>query len=97
MFQIILISLSTGSGSMFIYYLGLKKIKAIIATIMELFYPLSAVVFDYLINGNVLSTVQIVSALVMLYAIFNLNVDNARAIARVRVKIRNARKNRKLR
>ncbi len=89
---IILIALTTGSGSMMLYYYGLKRVKAIIATIMELFFPISAVFFDYIINDNLLSEVQIISAAIMIFAIINLNTDNARAIAKLRFKIRNKRK-----
>ena len=86
-----IITLTTGSGSMMLYYYGLKRVKAIIATIMELFFPISAVFFDYVINGNVLSEIQIISAIVMIFAIVNLNTDNVRAIAKLRIKIRNKR------
>ena len=88
---IAIISLTTGSGSMMLYYYGLKRVKAIIATIMELFYPISAVLFDYLINGNVLSEIQIISAAVMIFAIVNLNTDNIRAISKLKVKFKNRR------
>jgi len=83
-----IISVTTGSGAIFLYYYGLKKVKAIIATIMELFFPMSAVVFDYFINGHILSPVQWVSAAVMIFAIINLNADNAKAIARIAQKIK---------
>ena len=75
-----IISLTTGSGAIFLYYYGLKKVKAIIATIMELFFPISAVLFDYFINGHVLSAIQWISAAVMIFAIINLNADNTKAI-----------------
>ena len=88
---IAIISLTTGSGSILLYYYGLKRVKAIIATIMELFYPISAVVFDYVINGNVLSEIQIISAMVMIFAIVNLNTDNVRAISKLKLRIKNRR------
>lgn len=86
-----IISLTTGSGSMLLYYYGLKRVKAIIATIMELFFPISAVFFDYIINGNVLSEIQIISAAIMIFAIVNLNTDNIRAIAKLKIKIKQRR------
>ena len=88
------ISLTTGSGSMMLYYYGLKRVKAIIATIMELFFPISAVFFDYVINGNILSNIQIVSAVVMIFAIINLNTDNVRAITKLKIRIKNVRNSR---
>ncbi|MCK5782260.1 MAG: DMT family transporter [Flavobacteriales bacterium] len=89
---IVLISLTTGSGSMMLYYFGLKHVKAIIATIMEQFFPISAVFFDYFINGNILSPVQVTSAVVMIFAIINLNTDNARALSKLKIKIRNKKR-----
>ncbi|MDA3943528.1 MAG: DMT family transporter [Bacteroidetes bacterium] len=72
---IIIIGLTTGSGAIFLYYYGLRKVKAIMATISELMFPLSAVIFDYLINGSVLSLVQWIAAALMLFSIFRLNAE----------------------
>ena len=83
-----IISATTGSGAIFLYYYGLKKVKAIIATIMELFFPMSAVLFDYFINGHILSPVQWLSAAVMIFAIINLNADNTKAIAKFAKKLK---------
>ncbi len=69
----IIIGLTTGSGAIFIYYYGLRRVKAIIATISELLFPISAILFDYLINDSILSPVQMVSAAVMVFAIIKLN------------------------
>jgi len=79
-----IIAATTGSGAIFLYYYGLKNVKAIIATIMELFFPMSAILFDYFFNGHILSPVQWVSAAVMIFAIINLNADNTRALKRFR-------------
>lgn len=72
-FFIILIGLTTGSGAILLYYYGLKKVKAMTATISELMFPISAVLFDYLINDSLLSPIQWVAAAVMIYAIVRLN------------------------
>ncbi len=69
----IIIGLTTGSGAIFIYYYGLRRVKAIIATISELLFPISAILFDYLVNGSILSPVQMISAAVMVFAIIKLN------------------------
>lgn len=68
-----IIGVTTGSGAIFLFYFGLRKIKAIVATICELFFPLSAIVLDYLINGNILSPTQWAGAVVLIWAIINLN------------------------
>ncbi len=70
---ILLIGITTGSGAIFLYYYGLRKVKAIVATISELLFPISAVLFDFLINGTRLSVIQWVAAAVMFFAIVRLN------------------------
>jgi len=72
----ILIGLTTGSGAIFLYYYGLNKVRAIIATICELFFPISAILFDYLFNNQKLSYIQWIAAAVMIFAIVNLNISN---------------------
>lgn len=67
---LIVIVFSSGALSMFIYYYGLKRIPASVATIFELVWPLSAVILDYIINDNHLTALQIISALVLLGAFF---------------------------
>lgn len=71
-----IISLTTGSGAMFLYYYGLKQVRAIISTISELFFPISAIVFDYFFNDHILNPLQWLSAFVMIFAIVKLNADN---------------------
>ncbi|HEX7411737.1 MAG TPA: EamA family transporter, partial [Bacteroidales bacterium] len=75
-FIFIIIGLTTGSGAIFLYYYGLRKVRAMVATICELFFPISAILFDYLINHKVLSTVQWFSAGIMLFAIVKLSISN---------------------
>ena len=70
----LIITFTTGSGAIFLYYYGLRKVKAMVATICELCFPLSAVVFDYIFHGRILSPVQWVSAAVMLLAIVRLSL-----------------------
>jgi drug/metabolite transporter (DMT)-like permease len=70
----LVIAFTTGSGAIYLYYYGLVRVKAIVAIICELFFPISTIIFDYMINGSKLSAVQWVSALVMVTAIINLNV-----------------------
>ncbi|MCF8302541.1 MAG: DMT family transporter [Bacteroidales bacterium] len=72
----IIIGLTTGSGAIFLYYYGLKKVKAIVATICELCFPLSAILFDYIFNNTQLTITQWISAAVLIYAIVNLNLPS---------------------
>jgi len=69
----VLIGLTTGSGAIFIYYYGLRRVRAIVATISELLFPVSAIFFDYIVNGSMLSPVQLISAAVMVFAIIKLS------------------------
>lgn len=69
----IIIALTTGSGAIFLYYFGLIRINAMLATMCELFFPISAILFDYFFNGKILSTVQWVAAAIMIFAIIKLN------------------------
>lgn len=70
---IAIICLTTGTGTIFLYYYGLKQVKAIMATISELMFPISAVIFDYIFNGSLFTPVQWLSAAVMVFAIIKLN------------------------
>ena len=69
----IIIGLTTGSGAIFIYYYGLRRVKAIVATISELLFPISAIFFDYVFNDSLLSPIQLISAAIMVFAIIRLN------------------------
>jgi riboflavin kinase/FMN adenylyltransferase len=55
---------------MFIYYFGLKRVTASVSTICELAWPLSAVAFDYFLNGNTLNNIQLVAATAMLVCFY---------------------------
>lgn len=70
---IALIGLTTGSGAIFLYYYGLRHVKASISTFLELMYPITAVALDFLVNKTVYTPVQWVAAGVMLFAIVMLN------------------------
>ncbi|PID93124.1 MAG: EamA family transporter [Bacteroidetes bacterium] len=67
------IGITTGSGAIFLYYYGLRHVKAIVSTICELLFPTSVILFDYLINGNQLDAVQWTSVVVMFFALYMLN------------------------
>ncbi len=74
---ILVIALTTGSGAIFLYYWGLQRVRAMTATICELCLPLSAVLFDYLVNGSRLAPVQIVGAILMLVSITRVSTQNS--------------------
>jgi len=74
----IIISLTTGSATIFLYYYGLKKVSARVSTICELFFPISAVFFDYIINKQSLTAAQWVSAIIMMIAILKISYQRKR-------------------
>lgn len=78
-----IIGLTTGSGAIFLYYYGLRHVKAMISTICELLFPVSVIIFDYLINGNRLDAVQWVSIVAMFVAIYMLNHTRKSSFAKV--------------
>jgi drug/metabolite transporter (DMT)-like permease len=77
---ILVISLTTGSGAIFLYYYGLTRVRASVATICELCLPLSAVLLDYLVNNSVLGRWQWVGAALLVGAILRISIlpDNGK-------------------
>ncbi len=65
-----LIVFTSGAGAIFIYYFGLKRVPASIATLFELFWPLTAIVLDYVFNGNTFSPKQLLGCFVLLLSLF---------------------------
>ena len=74
--SIFIISISTGSIALFIYYYGLKNIPASHATLYELFWPLSAMFIDWFYRSRTLELAQIVGAILLLSSIILLTRDN---------------------
>ena len=66
---LIIIVFTSGAVAMYLYYYGLKKIPASLATLCELAWPVSAIVFDYFFNHNVLSATQIAGAVILIIAV----------------------------
>jgi drug/metabolite transporter (DMT)-like permease len=73
---ILIIGLTTGSGAIFLYYRGLTQVRASVATICELCLPLSAVLFDYLVNQSVLGPWQWIGAAMLIGAIVRITMIN---------------------
>ena len=64
--MLLLIVFSTGTVALFIYYYGLNRLPASHTTLFELFWPLSAVVIDWIIKGEPLSYSQLFGAVILL-------------------------------
>lgn len=76
---VLLIGLTTGTGAIALYYWGLTRVRAVTATICELSLPLSAVVFDYFVNGSRLGPVQWLGGALLIGAITRVTLKGNRA------------------
>ncbi len=68
-FVFLIIAFTTGGAAIFLYYYGLKKLTASVSTICELAFPLTAVVLEYFLRGNLLSPVQWFGVLILFISI----------------------------
>jgi drug/metabolite transporter (DMT)-like permease len=75
--QFLLIAVSTGMVSILIYYHGLKNTQVKVSTIVELIYPLLAVVIDIFLYHSVLAISQYIAAAVLLFSIYQVSQLNA--------------------
>lgn len=73
LFTLLVIALSTGMVALSIYYYGLKRTPARIATLCELAWPLSAVLLDYFYFHKTLSVTQWIGAAVLLFTIYHVS------------------------
>jgi drug/metabolite transporter (DMT)-like permease len=65
----LIIAFTSGGTAIFLYYYGLKEITASVATICELAFPLTAVVLEYLLRGNILNWFQWLGAILLIVSI----------------------------
>jgi len=75
---LVLIALSTGMVALWIYYRGLKKTPASVSAIIELAFPLTAVLIDYFLYDTVLQWGQYAAAAVLLFAMYRVSLLNVR-------------------
>ena len=73
---IVIIAVTSGVVSLFIYYKGLTHTKASIATLAELGFPLAAVLVNYFALRIELQPSQMFGMTLLLFAIFNLTKVN---------------------
>jgi drug/metabolite transporter (DMT)-like permease len=65
----LIIAFTTGGTAIFLYYYGLKRISASVAAICELAFPLTAIILEYVLRGNILGVVQWAGAIVLFLSI----------------------------
>ncbi|MBX3007861.1 MAG: DMT family transporter [Melioribacteraceae bacterium] len=69
----LLIAFTTGGAAIFLYYFGLKRISASVATICELAFPLTALILEYLLRDNYLDIYQWVGVLILIVSILKVS------------------------
>jgi len=75
----LIIAFTTGGPAIFLYYYGLKKITASTTTILEMAFPLTAVILEYILHGNILNAIQWIGVLILIYSItIIVKMSNAR-------------------
>ncbi|GIK59405.1 MAG: membrane protein [Ignavibacteriaceae bacterium] len=72
----LIIALTTGGTAIFLYYYGLKRISASVATICELAFPFTAIILEYFLRGNILDIVQWIGAVILLISILKVSGIN---------------------
>jgi drug/metabolite transporter (DMT)-like permease len=73
-----IIAVTSGGAAIFLYYFGLKRITASVATICELSFPLTAIILEYLLRGNILNWPQWIGAVLLIYSIIRVTRLNGR-------------------
>lgn len=74
--RLVVIALSTGMLALWIYYKGLKKTEVKVATILELVFPLTAVIIDLVFYQTTLATSQYLAAGALLFSIWQMSKLN---------------------
>lgn len=78
----LLIAFTTGGTAIYLYYYGLKRIRASVATICELAFPLTAVILEYIVRDNFLNMDQWLGVTILLISIFrvtNIEIKSIRS------------------
>lgn len=69
----LIIAFTTGGAAIFLYYYGLKKVTASVATICELAFPLTAVILEYFLHGNMLDPIQWLGVVILIASIIKVS------------------------
>ncbi len=69
----ILIVFATGGPGIFMYNFGLNRVKASVATICELAFPLTAVVLEYFVHGKTLNVTRWIGVAILIFSIIQVS------------------------
>jgi drug/metabolite transporter (DMT)-like permease len=70
---LIMIAVMTGGTASFLYYYGLKIVSASVSTICELAFPLTAIILEYFLRGDMLSAAQWLGVLLLFVSIIKVS------------------------
>lgn len=71
--RFILIALSTGMVALLIYYKGLKLTPVRVSTILELTFPVLAIIIDAVLYKSFLAPTQLLAASILLFSIYQIS------------------------
>lgn len=71
-----IIAFTSGGLAIFLYYYGLKRITASVATIAELSFPLTAILLEYFLHDNMLDWLQWIGTILLIYSIIRVSKLN---------------------
>ncbi len=71
-----IIAFTSGGFAIFLYYYGLKRISASVATIAELSFPLTAILLEYFLHDNMLDWLQWIGTIILIYSIIRVSKLN---------------------
>lgn len=68
-----IIAFTSGGLAIFLYYYGLKRVTASVATIAELSFPLTAILLEYFLHDNMLDWLQWIGTIILIYSIIRVS------------------------
>lgn len=71
--KFVFIALSTGMVALLIYYKGLKETPVRVSTILELVFPVLAIMIDAFLYKTFLAPVQLIAAAILIFSIYKLS------------------------
>jgi drug/metabolite transporter (DMT)-like permease len=70
---LLMIVFATGGPAIFLYYYGLNRISASVATICELAFPLTSVVLEYFVHDQIMNLPQWLGVSILIFSIIQVS------------------------
>lgn len=71
---LLLIAISTGMAALWIYYRGLRTTPVYVSALVELAFPVTAVLIDYFLYDTLLTWGQYVAGLILFFAVYKVSL-----------------------